>query len=271
MRIPDQLAKCVGFVSSAENTLQYRGTAFVVIVPYDQTSGCLHLVTAKHVAIGVGDHCIIAINGRDGLPLYTKSEASQWFYHPTEADSVDVAVLPFATARTDEYDIQPIPIGMFATHERIEKYSIGLGDEIFTIGLFTKFFGSSKLTPIVRTGNIAMMPTDQVPLNNFGKAEVYLVESRSIGGLSGSPVFCRNTLHLQTANYLGQSTALSGLGNLSLLGVVHGHWDLPAAFSSPERAEAVNMGVSIVIPAKKILETLDNPELVAEREKAFAR
>jgi len=44
-----------------------------------------------------------------------------------------------------------------------------------------------------------------------------------------------------------------------------GHWDLPIGVSS-QQAEAVNMGIAIVIPAQKILEVLYHPELVAMRE-----
>jgi len=47
---------------------------------------------------------------------------------------------------------------------------------------------------------------------------------------------------------------------------MHGHWDLPVSFSPLEQREAVNMGVSIVVPAKKILETLYHPDLVKMRK-----
>jgi hypothetical protein len=46
---------------------------------------------------------------------------------------------------------------------------------------------------------------------------------------------------------------MSGLGRPHLLGLVHGHWDLPTSFSETEKKEAVNMGVSIIVTAKKIL------------------
>jgi hypothetical protein len=38
------------------------------------------------------------------------------------------------------------------------------------------------------------------------------------------------------------------------------------SLSTTTQAEAVNMGVSIVIPAKKILEVLHHPELVQMRK-----
>ena len=223
MRISDQMLKCVGFVSRHTEPLTYGGTAFVVGVgtPDDRRFGCLHLVTARHVAKAIGPDFVIAMNGKDGMPLFVKGREVDWFYHPTEAESVDVAVMPFASTRINEYDLQHIPIDMFVTDERIAAYEIGLGDEIVNIGLFTPFIGRSRLIPIVRTGNIAMMPVDKIPIKQFGDIDAYLAEGRSIGGLSGSPL--------------------------------------------------VNMGVSIIIPAKKILEVLFSPELVAVREEAFKR
>jgi hypothetical protein len=272
MRIADRLLKCVGFVSRYEpddeggSRLRFGGTAFIVGALMDGNIGLAHLVTARHVveAIEPGE-TVITMNAKDGMSLSLRTGNQKWFYHPTEKDSVDVAVMPFGSARFNEYDIEWIPEGMFATNQRIADFQIGLGDELFIIGLFTRFFGRTKLTPIVRTGNIAMMPEDKVAVENFGDMEAYLAEGRSIGGLSGSPAFVRNTVKtpMQTAG--GKLTAISGLGDSHLLGLVHGHWRIQPPFTTSQ-AEAVNMGVSIIVPAKKILETLYNPELVALRK-----
>lgn len=271
MRIADEIIKSVGFVSRDTDPLRYAGTAFVVQIPYDDTSGCLHLVTAKHVADLIGADFVIGFNGKDGKPLFVKNGGVPWYFHPTEPDSVDVAVMPFASARIREYDLSPIPIQIFADEDRIREFDIGLGDEIFSVGLFTKYFGLTALVPIVRTGNIAMMPKEPVPLGRFGLTEAYLAEGRSIGGLSGSPVFCRNTVKMPGVAHDGQLKYVAGVGQIHLLGLVHGHWDLPVDFPESERSEAVNMGVSIVIPAKKILETLNGPDLVRARNEAFQR
>jgi hypothetical protein len=271
MRIADEIVKSVGFVSRDTDPLRYAGTAFIVQVPFDENSGCLHLVTAKHVADVVGTDFVIAFNGKDSRPLFVKNGGVPWYFHPTEPNSVDAAVIPFASARIHEYDISPIPIQIFADDARIREYDIGLGDEIFSVGLFTRYFGHTMLTPIVRTGNIAMMPSEPVPLGPFGLAEAYLAEGRSIGGLSGSPVFCRNTVKMPGVDLKGQIKHVGGVGQIHLLGLVHGHWDLPMQFSESEKAEAVNMGVSIVIPAKKILEILYSPALMEVRNEAFQR
>jgi hypothetical protein len=274
MRIPDRLLKCVGFVSRYEpddeggSRLRFGGTAFIVGVLMDGNVGLAHLVTAKHVAEAIEPgEAVITMNAKDEMSRSLRTGSQKWFYHPTEKDSVDVAVMPFGSPRFHEYDIEWIPEGIFATDQRIAEFEIGLGDELVIIGLFTRFFGTTVLTPIVRTGNIAMMPKDKLPTRSFGDMEAYLAEGRSIGGLSGSPVFVRNTVKTPVQTMDGQLKHLSGLGQSHLLGLVHGHWDLPVSFSTAEQVEAVNMGVSIIVPAKKILETLHNPELAALRKK----
>jgi hypothetical protein len=274
VRISNLLTKSVGFVSRFEEdaegaTLRFGGTAFIVGVPTDENFVLGHIVTAKHVAKAIQpDEAVIAMNAKDGLPLFLRTGSQQWFFHPTEADCVDVAVLPFGSPRFKEYDITWIPEAMFATDQRIAEYKIGLGDELVIIGLFTRFFGNKKLVPIVRTGNVAMMSGEKLPIEGFGNMEAYLAEGRSIGGLSGSPVFVRNTVQMPMQTAEGTRGSLSGLGACLLFGLMHGHWEVPGSFGTEEQAEAVNMGVSIVVPAKKILETLYHPELVAMR-KAF--
>ena len=193
------------------------------------------------------------------------------FYHPTEAKSVDVAACPFAVPNYDLFDARTIDEISFASDARIAEYGIGLGDEVLVVGLFSRFFGTSKIIPIVRTGNIAMMPSDRIPVKDFGDVEAYLAESRSIGGLSGSPVFVRSTLNLPTITKDGKPAVISGLGPAHFLGLMHGHWELPLSFSNVEQAEAVNMGVSIIIPAKKVLEVLYHPELVKLRTEAIEK
>jgi hypothetical protein len=91
--------------------------------------GYAHLVTAKHVAEAIDPgEAVIAMNAKDGAPLFLRSGDARWFYHPTEPDNVDVAVLPFGSPRFAEYDITWIPEDVFATDQRITDFKIGLGD-----------------------------------------------------------------------------------------------------------------------------------------------
>jgi hypothetical protein len=252
----------VGFVSRDEETLDYKGSAFVVLVPHDANTGCLHIVTAKHVATALqSGEAMIAMNGKDGLPLWVKNATEvPWFFHPDE--SIDVAVLPMASARLHDYDYQEISTSMFATPQRIADYGIGVGDEIVCLGLFSPFVGRSRFTPIARSGIISMMPDGELPHPGFIKMEAYLVESRSMGGMSGSPIFVRNTIHPQAANSEGKTVQFSVSSDFHLLGLLSGHW---------AAAGNVNMGLSLVVPASKILETLFHPHLIAIRQEAFDR
>src|SRR5262249_33277136 len=70
-----------------------------------------------------------------------------------------------------------------------EFWEPGPGDEIATIGLYTSHSGVSKNIPVVRIGHLAMMPDEPVLTQNGVYLKAYLVEVRSIAGLSGSPVF----------------------------------------------------------------------------------
>jgi hypothetical protein len=73
-QIPDELIKCVGFVSLLADVLEFGGTPFIVGVKADATRSHAHLVTAKHVAEAIDPgEAVIAMNGKDGMPLYMRS------------------------------------------------------------------------------------------------------------------------------------------------------------------------------------------------------
>jgi hypothetical protein len=147
MRIPDRLLKSVAFVSRFEPEgdgarIVFGATAFIVGVHTDERFGLAHIVTAEHVAEAIEPaEAVIAMNAKDGAPLFLRTGDARWFYHPAEPDSVDVAVMQFGSHRFQDYDIEWIPEDMFATDKRIADFDIGLGDEIVTIGLLTRFFG----------------------------------------------------------------------------------------------------------------------------------
>jgi hypothetical protein len=76
---------------------------------------------------------------------------------------------------------------------------ICLGDEIFITGAFVGRVGESKNIPVIRIGNIAAMPEEPIDFSS-PKRPAYLIETRSLGGISGSPVF----LNLQPQRIRGR-------------------------------------------------------------------
>lgn len=276
MRIPENLKKCVFFVGVKEpgegiDKIRYIGTAFVVSFPAKiPNNHFLFLVTAKHVLVSdePRDYFIRANLKKGGAAVIALGNIS-WFYHAHETRPTDVAVYPFALPKSilQEIDQHPIPVANFLSDETRVSQDIGEGDEIFMVGLFSKHTGTDKNLPIIRMGTIAMIPDELVPTQKFGSIEAYLIEARSIKGLSGSPVF---VLKQQGIKLADDVVVPSSRVTLHFFGLMHGHWDLsPGESIDVEDAaignESVNMGIAIVIPAKHILDTLNHPALVKWR------
>ncbi len=184
-----------------EKSIHWGGTGFLVTVNCGN-SAFPYLVTAKHVADQVeGGSCIIRLNFRGGGPALFRADLdAKWWRHPETPESVDAAVLPWMPDRDiADYSLLQAE-DWFLTDKIIEKRQIGPGDNVFAVGLFSLATGRQRNIPIVRTGNIAMMSKEKIPGIRIGEwrgeAEVYLIEARSLGGFSGSPVFVRGTVHI---------------------------------------------------------------------------
>ena len=91
------------------------------------------------------------------------------------------------------------------------------------------------------------------PPNDFGEMDAYLIEARSIGGLSGSPVFV-NLGSMRSKS--GGLTIGAGGPRFLLFGLVHGHYDVDASEIDeldhdvivPGQRDHVNTGIAIVVP-----------------------
>jgi len=272
VRVPDVVLKSVGFICETTHVTANSvegdpyATGFFVSVP-SSIRGKSHsfFVTAKHIAQDLKDRKIhFQVNKVGGGVTQVRDVFNKWVLHPTDK-TADVAVLPVTPHR--DMDTVFIPIDVFVTPEMMKAKNIGVGDEVFTTGLFTPAQNNSRNFPIVRHGNIAMLPDEQIQ-TELGYADVYLVEARSIGGISGSPVFVRETVTLQaTRDDGGANLDFLGVGDFYLFGLTHGHWDIKEsdmnkAMVKQDRKHGVNMGIAMVVPATKILETINSPALM---------
>jgi len=107
-----------------------------------------------------------------------------------------------------------------------DKWEHGVGDEVVTVGLYTSHYGVDKNIPVVRVGNIAALPDEPV-LTSSGYVRAYLIETRSIAGLSGSPVFAN--LSAVRPRDDGVWVQPSYAGGVILLGVMLGYHVLQSA------------------------------------------
>lgn len=137
----------------------------------------------------VADEVRLRINLKAGGSDDFVTRGRDWLLRPAS----NVAA-PLAIDR-DVYDIKLIPLEAAATASFRASRSIGAGDDAFITGLLIHHSGESRNMPIVRLGGIAALPPDPVWVdigNNRSPSRedvVALIEIRSFGGLSGSPVF----------------------------------------------------------------------------------
>lgn len=119
------------------------------------------------------------------------------------------------------------------------------------------------------------MPEEPVKTES-GAAEAFLIEARSIGGLSGSPVFVSpgggyvHSFKITDPYTLGR---WGGSGrHYWLLGLVHGHWDVDASdidMVMPDKVNAgqINTGIGVVIPAQKNISSVESTETSENEER----
>jgi len=139
-------------------------------------------------------------------------------------------------------------MGQFNSIQPEKQPNISIGDETYTVGLYSLVPGRNDNVPVIRVGNIAMMPGEPIKCADNIERELYLIEMRSIAGLSGSPVF-----------------ALSQVTNTYfLIGMIHGHHTIK------ESETTLHTGMALVTPIRRLLEILNQPELVELRQEQKA-
>jgi len=287
VRVPDFVLKCVGFVCEVEHrdsggvpSGDPHATGFFVSVPCEHPEmaakgACtVYFVTAKHVIDDLsGRDIFFTVNETGGGKTTIEGViGGRWWTHPTDS-AADVAIAPVWPHHTA--DIHAVSIVQLATRELLAAIDIGIGDEVFSTGLFTPADGTKKNIPIVRHGNIAMMPDEQIQ-TELGYADVYLVEARSLPGISGSPVFVRPTVNFKVQEGGKKAEVFCAGPGVILLGLMQAHWDVKESemnkvFFTHDRKRGVNMGVAMVVPAIKILETIYQEALVTMRREEEKR
>ena len=270
LRVNDRVLSAVVFLGREfQGRFTPLGTGFLAV---KNTSGRLfqHIVTARHVVEDVKSASICArINTLDGRVEHTYIEDGMWMYHDDPA--VDVAVCP-THVPPEHYDVRHVHLDEERlTPQLISENQFGVGDDIFAAGMFTRHIGDIQNRPIVRTGTIASMLGEKVETNR-GLVEVYLVEARSIAGLSGSPVF----LQVAPLRVLPGGEVSQAQGRVHyFLGVMQGHHvtQHPMDVASPDEDYSpgdMNTGIGVVMPAERVIEVVEKPELRDERERIVA-
>jgi hypothetical protein len=159
---------------------------------------------------------------------------------------------------------------MFADDQIIRERNLGIGDEVLITGLYTQTPESTMNISLVHMGSVATAMGENLPFKD-GTMEAYLVESRSIDGLSGSPVFVRETRQIQSliplktgkfpnqtvdscSDEMAEIETVYGVGRVYFSGSLIAQCDLEHFAAVP--GKAMNVGAYPVVPAQKIKEVL---------------
>lgn len=265
MRINDKIKKTVAFLQYklADGTYKYAGTCFFIQRNgKKENSQIPYVVTAKHVIEGVKKtglaSIFIKLNLTSGQTIAFETLIEDWLLHEDVNTDVAVFLLPYNPDLVDQYVTLETT---FIDEEKIRNNEVDCGDEVIITGLFKHHTGGKQNLPIIRIGNIAMMPGEKVQTKDH-LMDAYLIESRSIGGLSGSPVFINYGLTRRIKGQVLLNKDPNELVN-NLIGLVYGHFDanigeIDAIDGSSEENKKINVGIAIVTPISKLSELFES-------------
>lgn len=252
----DNIESCCFLGIADRGSIKPHATAFYAVVPFahDRTSGRGYLVTAKHNIYKASDRQLFAsinrrTDGGDRVADWLAVKVNRWFEHSQDS-AADVAVADWRPDPLCKASYCGILTDDFLDGTGDANFDVQEGMTTATIGLFHYHPGVERHTPIVRIGSLAARPSDRVK-TGLGPAEAFLIEARSVGGLSGSPVMLREEVFVGHQRHL-------------LMGLIQGHYDWREE-ANDDVWQPIHTGIAVVTPSKKVLEVLRQPECVETR------
>jgi|SRR5437764_129268 len=273
-RLLDSVFFVYDSMQDARQNIEIGASGFLVSVPLamNQECGQAYAVTNKHVIESCPKKSVVLrLNNSSGEASTISVRKEQWHLHPM----TDVAITDIDFAIRD-YRYTTIPTELFATKERIEAERITHGDDVFMIGRFVAHAGKRKNLPSIRFGNISMMPSEPIRVGRQILPEAYLVESRSIGGYSGSPVFVwilpgcnRQPLEFGVTYY-------SHMRGPWLLGIDCGHIETTEQIRNKDGTKSIgtvtfNSAMAATVPVWSLFDLFNEQSLVESRTREDER
>lgn len=276
----EEIMKCAVFIGTKdEGKFTPRASGFLVSTLYGDIGGFFYVVTAEHVIYGLsnaGKSIFVRMNTKEGSAADYEVPISEWHFHPDKSKPTDVAV-SFLMTTPQPLDFRAVLLSGSSVLLRSELTDnlIYEGDAVSIVGLFRSHYGQDHNIPVVRTGHIASLNQEPVFTGYCGYTDAYLVETNSIAGLSGSPVFANkgDILHVESAAQLRKMKT----GRFQLLGLMHGHFDVRnlnedvLSDDSGVFKGGINTGIGVVIPVDKIIETIDQPVIEKLRNETMSK
>jgi len=196
-RIPDVYLDCVIYIfetaAGAEGPKAGTpsGSGFLVRIDEeaqdmpgaDKFVTHVYAVTCAHVVENGG--CVISLNSKEGKKVTLPTGRGDWLLSPS-GDDVGVCRLDLGS----HLKYACLTLNGAVSLQMSKEGAISIGDEVFMAGRFATHPGKERNVPVVRFGNVAMMPWETIEQPKRGHNQLsYLAEMRSLPGFSGSPVF----------------------------------------------------------------------------------
>ena len=272
------------------------GTGFLLGVDSgDEEKPYLYAVTNAHVlefleTMG-STSCTIRINTQDGKTETVDAPLADWVKHPKGDDVavfllkpndnwqysyvLDEMLLREDYVRTDIFEeqrtMETVKIdeedgGTERSWKEVNK--IGIGTDTIMVGRFIKHGGTLKNYPVVRRGHIAMLPFEPVKQSGCEhEQEGFLVETYSVGGFSGSPVFVQTNVNHHKAANDGNSNSTAHHEGVFLLGIDWGHFDFDGEVvaSDSQNTLKIPSGMMCVLPSWQLAELINTDAVINGR------
>lgn len=279
--IPSKFLDCVFYLyrsrEDAESGKSAGGTGFFVAIPTEDQLGHHYAVTNWHVAVRYG-FSVIRLNTADGGTDILEFDPEEWEF---EDGKDDIAIVPLSI-RDPAHKAYFIGTQVFLSERSAEEQAIGPGDNVFMIGRFMDIPAVKENVPTLRFGNISSKPISVKQPTNYEDGQCYCIDMHSRTGYSGSPVLAYrtpgDTLEWITGEPGKRFVTLSG-SLMVLLGIHCGQYPeyLPIVDSPDKEESYLELGLSgksikalsgmtIVIPAWKIMGLLNCDKFVAQRD-----
>jgi hypothetical protein len=262
-----------------------EGTCFFLSVT-ESNLDFIYLVTCAHVVQPFLDRrsnnpnpekIYLRMNRKAAPPKVEPTIRGDWISHSSR--SVDVCVYPFPRDEWDADDqlsISPINYDSVAlTPDRFAQFGFSLADEVFIVGAFIGRVGDKNNIPIIRVATMAAMAEEPV-WGGSATRPAFLLETKSLGGISGSPFFLNTRPGRQQRNWglainkkdqVEAPYLLVGM----MQGIHSGQYARDFIVSDQDHEKIVpkdadfNAGIAIGLPIELVKEVLDKPELKEAR------
>jgi len=256
-------------IDDAKSGRDSGGTGFFASVPSNlagDTLGHHYGITNWHVARKQG-FSVIRLNTITGEPDYLDFDPGDWECDPKKDD---IAIIPLSIRDPSQKAFFISAPHVFIKEEAVIFEKWGPGDDVFMIGRFMdNVEDKNSNIPFTRFGNISSQLVKVKQPTGYKDGKCFCIDMHSRTGFSGSPVFAYRTPgnDLRWMVYPNHKVEM-GRASCALLGIHCAQWPEELIIKDGNKMLTVEgwSGMTVVVPAWRILEMLDQPKFVKQRE-----